>query len=230
MVSRTYILFHSLIKQKIQDLIGIFHIISDSCDKKERTYTILTTWWASILTAFNTVRWRLTQLLKANNDQTKPMCVCVCMCVGVCVCVCVRARARVCVCVWCVCGVCACVRACMRAGMRACMHACIRACVHACMRACVRVCVRVCECACVRVCVCACVRVCVCACVRACMRACPYIHAYVCAHICTCTFQCNASVHSIYSTALFNTHDQLSETYPYMRPKSRNGWVTWPMQ
>ena len=31
MVSRTYILFHSLIKQKIQDLIGIFHIISNSC-------------------------------------------------------------------------------------------------------------------------------------------------------------------------------------------------------
>jgi hypothetical protein len=44
MVSRTYILFHSLIKQKIQDLIGIFHIISNSCDKKERTYAILTTW------------------------------------------------------------------------------------------------------------------------------------------------------------------------------------------
>ena len=66
------------------------------------------------------------------------------------------------------------------------------------------------------VCVCVCVRVCgVCACVHACVRACPYIYAYVCAHICTCTFQCIASVHSIYSTALFNTHDQLSETYPY---------------
>ena len=159
MVSRTYILFHSLIKQKIQDLIGIFHIISDSCDKKERTYTILTTWWASILTAFNTVRWRLTQLLKANNDQTKPVCVCACMCVCVCVCVCVRA----CVCVCGVCG-CACVRVCMCACMRACMS------VHS--------------------------RVCVC----------TYMHVHI---------SCNATVHSIYSTALFNTHDQLSETYPY---------------
>ena len=109
MVSRTYILFHSLIKQKIQDLIGIFHIISNSC-----------------------------------------VCGCVCVCVRV------------------------------------------RACVHACMRACG-----------------------VCVCVHACVRACPYFHAHVCAHIRTCTFQCNASVHSIYSTALFNTYDQLSETYPY---------------
>ena len=175
MVSRTYILFHSLIKPKIQDLIAIFYIISDSCDKKERTYTILTTWWASILTAFNTVRWRLTQLLKANNDQTKPVCVCACMCV--CVCACVRVR---------VCGVCVCA------------------------------CVRVCVCACVRVCVCACVHVCVCACVHACVRACMSVHS----RVCVCTYMhvhisCNATVHSIYSTALFNMHDQLSETYPY---------------
>ena len=70
----------------------------------------------------------------------------------------------------------------------------------------------VCVCVCVRVCVWC---VCVCACVHACVRASPYNHAYMCAHICTCTFQCNASIHSIYSTALFNTHDQLSETYPY---------------
>ena len=83
---------------------------------------------------------------------------------------------------------------------------------------CVYVCVCVCVCVCVYVCVYVCVHACVCvvcACVHACMRACPYIHAYVCAHIRTCTFQCNASVHSIYSTAFFNTHDQLSETYPY---------------
>ena len=43
MVIRTYILFHTLIKQKIQGLKGIFHISSDTCDKKGRTYTILTT-------------------------------------------------------------------------------------------------------------------------------------------------------------------------------------------
>ena len=155
MVSRTYILFHSLIKPKIQDLIAIFYIISDSCDKKERTYTILTTWWASILTAFNTVRWRLTQLLKANNDETKPVCVC------------------------------------------ACVHVCVRVCV--CVRACACV-VCVCVCACVRVCVCACVRVCM----HACVRACPYIHAYVCAHICTCTFHAT-QLYTQYTAQPFST-------------------------
>ena len=71
--------------------------------------------------------------------------------------------------------------------------------------------------------------VCVCVCMCECMRVRLCMHTYVCTHTCTRTFQCNASVHSIYSTVLSNIHDQLAETYRYLRPQSRNGWVTWYM-
>ena len=78
-------------------------------------------------------------------------------------------------------------------------------CVCVCVRACVCVCVRACVRACVRVCVwCVCVRVCVCACVHACVRACPYIHAYVCAHICTCTFHAT-QLYTQYTAQPFST-------------------------
>jgi len=70
--------------------------------------------------------------------------------------------------------------------------------------------------------------VCVCLRVHACM--------YVYTRICVCTYMhmhismqrvCTLNVQYI---ALFKIHDQLAETYQYMRPQWRNGWVTWPMQ
>ena len=56
----------------------------------------------------------------------------------------------VCVCVWCVCGVCVCVRACVRACVCVCVVCVCGVCV------CVRACVRACVCVCMCVCVCAC--------------------------------------------------------------------------
>ena len=65
----------------------------------------------------------------------------------------------------------------------------------------------------------------------ACMHVCVHIHT----RICVCTYmhmhismKCFCTL--VYSTPLSKMHQQLVETYQYLRPQSRNGWVTWPMQ